>query len=54
MCKIDDEYGIVKNMPKESGRKQQQPSTDASNPYGQWQGKLCYIENVHALLLILK
>ncbi|XP_060594320.1 pleiotropic regulator 1-like [Ruditapes philippinarum] len=37
MCKIDDEYGIVKNMPKESGRKQQQPSTDASNPYGQWQ-----------------
>lgn len=36
-CKVDDEYGHVKNLPKESSKKQQ--VTNASNPYGHWQGK---------------
>jgi len=33
-CKTNDEYGLVKNLPKETTKKQ----VNASNPYGHWQG----------------
>lgn len=33
--KIEDEYGLVKNLPKENTKKQ---VTSTSNPYGHWQG----------------
>ena len=38
-CKINDEYGLVKNMPKEGGQKKQ-AQHDVIRPYGQqqWQG----------------
>lgn len=35
-CKIDDEYGLVKNMPKEGGQKKQ-PQHDVIRPYGEQQ-----------------
>ncbi|WAQ99166.1 PLRG1-like protein [Mya arenaria] len=35
-CKLNDEYGLVKNLPKEPTRKPQ-PHNDPNNPYNQWQ-----------------
>lgn len=40
-CKVADEYGVVKDMPKEGGKKNSQ-NTDVIKPYNdkqQWQNR---------------
>lgn len=43
-CKVEDEYSLVKSLPKESTKKQQHANSQ-NNPYGQWQG----IKSFHKL-----